>query len=291
MTLTASADLRTQLADDGFCLVPKVLTETQLDDLRTMARRKLEAADAEHLDRYSHHGSLLPLKVEDQAVSNVLTSPQLSSAFSELGFTDPRWISGYVIAKPPNSPGLWWHQDWWGWGHPRSYVHEPTQIFCMIYLEPTSAKNGCLRAIPQTHLNRHPLHDALPEPHTVEIESKDADEVSNLHYDGEIDIEAEPGDLVIGDVRVIHATHANRSDAYRTAVDLLFLPHYETLPNELKQHYVGQFCLPPSGWWQDSSHELAGTAIADILPTYNGPEVSPVQFNRTPCWPESGSVG
>lgn len=285
MTTYAAADLKSQLGEDGFCLVPRVLTEDQLAGLREMAKAKLAEAEAEHLQRYSHHGSLLPLHISDQAVHDVLISAELRSAFTDLGFTDPRWISGYVIAKPPRSPGLWWHQDWWGWGHPNSYLPHPTQIFCMLYLEPTTAANGCLRAMPGTHLSRHPLHDSLPVPHTLDIESRGSDDIANIHHDGEVDIEAQPGDLVIGDVRVIHATHANTTTTYRTAIDLLFLPFYADLPDDLKQHYVGQFCLPPNGWWREASNPLIGTPIADMLPTYDGPEVPPAQFNRQPVWP------
>lgn len=285
MAPLASTDLTSQLAQDGFCLVPDVLTGEQLDSLRVMARQKLADAQSEHLQRYAHHGSLLPLHSTDRAVHDLLISSELGAAFQGLGFTDPRWISGYVIAKPPKSPGLWWHQDWWGWGHPNSYLPEPTQIFCMLYLEPTTVANGCLRAMPGTHLQRHPLHDALPVPHTPDIESRGPQDVANIYHDGEIDIKAQPGDLVIGDVRLIHATHANDSDTYRTAIDLLFLPHYDSLPDELKQHYVGQFCLPPEGWWREPDNPLIGAPIARLLPTYDGAQVPPSTFNRQPVWP------
>lgn len=283
----ATPDLARQMAEIGFALVPGVLGPALLDDLRELAAQRLAETEGDHFQRYSHHGSLVPLKVDYKPVADVLTSPEVHDAFRDLGFTDPRWISGYVIAKPPHSPGLWWHQDWWGWGHPRSYVQEATQIFCMIYLEPTTRENGCLRAIPGTHLRRHPLHDALPEPHSEDIEYRDSDDISHGQFEDEIDIEAQPGDLVVGDVRVIHATHSNTTDRQRTAIDLLFLPHYESLPNEFKIHYVNQYCLPPKGWWRDPDHPLVGTPVGAMLPTYDGPEVEPVPFTRVPTWPES----
>ncbi|MBB4701512.1 hypothetical protein BJ982_003056 [Sphaerisporangium siamense] len=265
--------------------MPKALDQSVIERLAELAARRLKAAEGAHLSRYAHHGSLLPLTVDDHPVPEILTSGALHGVFGALGFTDPRWISGYVIAKPPRSPGLWWHQDWWAWGHPRSYVAQPTQIFVMIYLEPTSRRNGCLRVIPGTHMRRHRLHDALLEPHTVEIEAEGPDSVCHAETSGEIDIEAAPGDLVIGDVRVIHATHSNETESMRTAIDLLFAPHFGTLPAEFRAHYVNQICLPPAGWWEEPGHPLRGTPLGAMLPTYSGPEVDPVEFCRRPRWP------
>ncbi|WP_181871053.1 phytanoyl-CoA dioxygenase family protein [Sphaerisporangium album] len=286
-----STDLAKELEENGFCLVPKALDSTVIERLAELAAKRLAVAEGEHLSRYAHHGSLLPLTIEDHPVPEILTSDVLRGTFAALGFTDPRWISGYVIAKPPRSPGLWWHQDWWAWGHPRTYVRQPTQIFIMIYLEPTSRRNGCLRVIPGTHLKRHRLHDVLETPHTVEIEAAAHDSVNHREVDGEIDIEASPGDLVIGDVRVIHATHSNETDAMRTAIDLLFIPHFGTLPDEFKAHYINQICLPPAGWWEDPGHPLQGTAVGAMLPTYSGPEVGPVEFCRRPRWPAGWQSG
>jgi hypothetical protein len=278
--------LSAELDGNGFCLLPGALDSSIIERLRKLADNRLANADKDHLSRYSHHGSLLPLTLDDDPIPAILTSSVLHETFRRLGFSDPRWISGYVIAKPPRSPGLWWHQDWWAWGHPRSYVRQPTQIFCMIYLEPTTRENGCLRVLPGTHLKRHHLHDVLPEPHTLEIETQPAGSVSHEAVPGEIDITARPGDLVIGDVRVIHATHPNQTSSQRTAIDLLFIPHFKTLPEEFKAHYVRQICLPPAGWWDEPDNPLLADPLRHILPTYSGPEAKPVEFCRRPRWPD-----
>jgi len=286
MSASSSTGLVTQLDRDGFCLVPGVLGQTTIDLLTELAEQKLGGTDDDHFRRFAHHGSLIPITFDDERLATVLTSPEIRTAFCRLGFTDPRWISGYVIAKPPHSPGLWWHQDWWAWGHPYSYRRQATQIFCMIYLQSTSRKNGCLRALPGSHLNRHPLHDALPEPHTLHIEAEGEDSLSHRVVTGESEIQADPGDLVIGDVRVLHATHPNTTDSWRTAVDLLFVPHFNSLPNEFQAHYVNQFCLPPVGWWTDPSHPLIGSPLSEILPVFQGPDRERMmEYCRQPQWP------
>jgi hypothetical protein len=278
--------LAAQLDGNGFCLVRDALGSSAIERLQKLADDRLANADKDHLSRYSHHGSLLPLTLEDDPIPAVITSSAMRDTFRRLGFSDPRWMSGYVIDKPAGSPGLWWHQDWWAWGHPRSYIRQPTQIFCMIYLSPTTRANGCLRVLPETHIQRHHLHDALPEPHTLDIEHQPDGSISHHAVPGEVDITARPGDLVIGDVRVIHATHPNRTSSRRSAIDLLFIPHFDSLPNEFKAHYVQQICLPPAGWWDEPDNPLLTSPLRHVLPTYSGPDVKSVEFCRRPRWPD-----
>lgn len=285
MAHTKNLHLAGQLADDGLCVISGVIPDDLTSRLRRLARRKLLAETSAHLQRYAHHGSLIPIRLEDDPHTELLTSSALHAAFGLLGFTDPRWISGYVITKPPHSPGLWWHQDWWAWEHELSFAERPPQIFCMLYLQPTRKENGALRAVPGSHRTWHPLHTALPEPHTADIESRPQNTVSHLPVPDEITVEAEPGDLVVGDVRVLHATHPNGTDTARTAVDLLFAPHFQDLPEEFRAHYVRQFCLPEAGWWRQPGHPLRGTRVSHVLPTYDGPDHPPVTYRRRPRRP------
>ncbi|MCB5906193.1 phytanoyl-CoA dioxygenase family protein [Streptomyces pinistramenti] len=277
-------DIREQLATDGFCLIKGALPPGLVARLRDLAERKLHSEKAQHFRRYAHHGSLIPVHVEDDPHADVLTSHALTDAFRRLGFTDPRWISGYVIAKPPRSPGLWWHQDWWAWDHDLSHARQPAQVFCMLYLQRTRRENGALRVVAGSHRTRHHLHDVLPEPHTQHIEDQPQDTVSHLPVPDETTIDADAGDLVIGDVRVLHATHPNDTDTMRTAVDLLFTPDFRDLPEEFRAHYVRQFCLPEAGWWNEPGHPLCGSAVSALLPTYEGPDHPPVTYRRLPRW-------
>ena len=85
------------------------------------------------------------------------------------------------------------------------------------YLVDTTPSNGCLRVIKGSHLNRHPLHDILPNAHGEALQRvDDADHPAYQHFSGEVDISVKAGDLVIGDSRLLHASHGNRSDERRT---------------------------------------------------------------------------
>ena len=34
----------------------------------------------------------------------------------------PLFSAGFVVSKPPRSPPTFWHQDWWAWDDPASYM-------------------------------------------------------------------------------------------------------------------------------------------------------------------------
>jgi ectoine hydroxylase-related dioxygenase (phytanoyl-CoA dioxygenase family) len=87
-----------------------------------------------------------------------------------LRLDDTRFSSGFVISKPPQSPPLFWHYDWAAWNHPYSYEVFPAQIFLMLYLVDTTPANGCLRVIPKSHIEDHPLHDVMGLPHAEELQ-------------------------------------------------------------------------------------------------------------------------
>merc|ERR1711972_1164772 len=88
-----------------------------------------------------------------------------------MGLPAQRWLSGFLISKPPKSPSLGWHQDGWYWDEAVAYASSPMQIFVMFYLTDTSTENGCLRVLPGTHLRPHPLHAQLGRAHSSEVRS------------------------------------------------------------------------------------------------------------------------
>ena len=69
---------------------------------------------------------------------------------------------------------------------------------------------------------------------------------------GCIDVEVKAGDLVLGDARMLHAAHANKSDKRRTLITMWYLPEYEKFPpnmieriGNLHIHQVGELY---TGW-------------------------------------------
>lgn len=168
------------------------------------------------------------------AFAELIANDRARAAFAELGFSDPRFSSGYVISKPPRSPALFWHQDWWGWDDPISYTAEIAQVFLFYYLTDTSRANGCLRLIRGSHRRRHPLHEA-PKAHADDVARVvDPDDRIYQPAPDEVAVPVRAGDLVIGDARVLHGSYPNGSDQERTLITLWFHPSFAALPEPMR---------------------------------------------------------
>lgn len=270
-----------QLAEDGYAVVRSAVPTRQVGHVRALVDGCLADQPRHHFRRFRHHGSMVPLGHTDPIVEVLLGS--IEAHFPRLGFDDPRWLSGYVIAKPPGSPGLWWHQDWWAWSDPCTSSAVPLQVFCMVYLDDTSIANGCLRVLPGTHRRRHPLLDVLPEPHSEEIERAPANGIAHRFVPGEVAVAVSAGDMVVGDVRILHATHDNRTSRPRYAVDLVVLPSFGRLPARFKRHLVQHPCQPAPGW-HAGSRDTVSPRVRHLLPIYDDfDDMTPdVRFQRRP---------
>ena len=166
------------------------------------------------------------------------------------------------------APPLFWHQDGILWDDPTSYTDEPVQVFLMYYLVDTSRDNGCLRVIPGSHRRRHRLH-ALPPAHGDAINAAGERHPSLQPDPDEVDIPVRAGDLVIGDARLLHSAHPNRSPRRRTVITLWFLPTFPDLPEHLRAFYGkrnSELTASSLEWSESGWDELCG-----VLARYDGP--------------------
>ncbi len=263
-----------QLISDGYCVIENVLNGDMLSRLQTVTDELLDAQTEEQLAAHRSSGSMISVYMHS-LFSELVVYPRTLLSLEALGFLRPKWSSGYVISKPPQSPPLFWHQDWWGWNDPCSYTALPQQLFLMYYLVDTIPNNGCLRVIKGSHLNRHPLHDILPNAHGADLQRvENVDHPAFQQFPDEIDISVKAGDLVIGDSRLLHASHGNQSDERRTVITLWYHPYFALLPEAMQAH-IGR--LRQSLSWSESDWER----IAEVAPIYNG-EVKPMEWNRIP---------
>jgi|SRR5918911_82325 hypothetical protein len=273
-------------ANDGYAVFRNTLSARMLDDLRRYADARLAAEETEHFDRFRFHGSMLAIDATRNEVARrlILWSHTLEM-LGRLGLGDVRWLSGYIISKPRKSPSLWWHQDWWAWDEPVSFSPRAAQIFVMYYLRGVDARNGALRVIPGSHRRQHPLHTQLPEAHSAELTCRGAGEEAHATQPDEVTVAVSAGDAVVGDCRLLHATHANGSDQRRTCLTLWYLPDFEKLPDSVRAYVVQHPSLPPAGWWRDDAPSVPPD-LRRMLPTYDG-DAAPATYNRQPpvAWP------
>ena len=265
---------REQVIEDGYCLFENVLPKELLVQLREDSARMADARLEQDRTENRSTGSMISI-METPLAADLITLPAALAALRELGYDAPRFSSGYIISKPPRSPRLFWHYDWACWDDPGAFDPIPQQLFLMYYLVDTTPHNGCLRVVPGSHLHDNPLHELLAEAHTDEL--KAAEDLSRVEYStrpDEVDICVRAGDLVIGDSRILHATHANDSDERRTVITLWYHPDLAAL-HAGTQGFIGSMSpMAPTDWPQEKQ-DLLNPMFAH----YEG-DAEPLPWNR-----------
>jgi ectoine hydroxylase-related dioxygenase (phytanoyl-CoA dioxygenase family) len=256
---------RAQLLEDGYCVVERVLSREMLERLRAATDDLLEKQDPERLRRARATGSMIPV-VSDPFMAELVAWPPALAALADLGFPHPTFSDGWIISKPPHSPRLFWHYDWFTWEDARSYEPEPPQVFLMYYLVDTAVENGCLRVIPGSHVRHNPIHDLLAAPHSEELtEARNVDAVEFSSRPDEVSLPVRAGDLVVGDARLLHAAHANETDERRTLITLWYQPDLASLPERMRAQLAAKRQDPPPSWPRHATD-----LVAPLLVRYEG---------------------
>ncbi|WP_372499265.1 phytanoyl-CoA dioxygenase family protein [Streptomyces sudanensis] len=155
-------ELRKKFAEDGYIVVRGGLTEDLVAHVTREIGGLLRGLDAPQRRAFPFQGSMVPASPLREPWSRLIADEAILGTLRRLGAADLRWLSGYLISKPPRSPRLWWHQDWWAWKDELSFADMPPQISVLTYPAGSSTESGCLRVIPGSHRRRHRLHSVLP---------------------------------------------------------------------------------------------------------------------------------
>ena len=286
MIRLGAGEHRRQLIEDGFCRIPGVAPADLIDEVRRVADRLMERAEAgTERGQRVQHTSVELWKLPEAAP--LIGLPAAREVLAALGYPRPRYYTGFCISKwPENGPALYWHQDGIFWDQPISYTDVPHQFFLMYYLVDTDRSNGCLRVIPGSHRQRHRLHALLPRDREVVQRAEAQPGHPALSPDpDEVDVPVRAGDLVIGDSRLLHSAHPNRSRRRRTVIVLWFCPTYDLLPAGMQAAYArNQTAAAP--WdspagkperWSDAQWAL----VEPLLPDYAG-DAQPTPQTRVP---------
>lgn len=276
MNSSVSENQLSKLIEDGFCIFKNILDDKMIRRIDEAANRLLALEEDEHFKTQKSTGSLIPIH-RDSLFAELVVWPKAIEAIRSMGFNRPVFSSGYVISKPPYSPPLFWHQDWWGWNEAVSYQKFPQQVFLMYYLVNTRPENGCLRLIPGSHIKHHPLHEATPAAHTNELTKVANPNHPAFQYaEGEVDVCVQAGDVVIGDSRILHSAHPNRTNQRRTVITLWYLPLFYELPDSIRSFLARQNLR--EGWSIEAQRMLQ-----PFDPIYTGPRLDlETEWNRIP---------
>jgi hypothetical protein len=259
------SDKKQELLERGFCRFESILSPDLLYRLRAVTDRMLSEQSEEHAARTRSQVSMF-LTTADPIFVELIALPEAVNCLRSLGYPNPTFTDGYIISKPGYSPRLFWHYDWFAWEDDRSYEIEPPQVFFMYYLSDTRRENGCLRVIPGSHIRHNPLHDQLLEPHSRELgEAKNLTLPEFSDRPDEVDVPVKAGDLLIGDARLLHASHSNDTGERRTLITLWYQPNFAEMLERMQAQMVAKTQRLPESWSAE-----ARALLEPLLPRYEG---------------------
>ena len=133
------------------------------------------------------------------------------------------WITRVLCKPAGRGREVPWHQDGEYWP-----MRPLATCSVWIALDPVSAANGCMRFIPGSH-----RRDALYRHHVANRDNL----VLNLELDQDqfdeaqaVNVELEPGQMSLHDVRLVHGSLPNSSEQRRGAFIMRYMPatsHYD----------------------------------------------------------------
>lgn len=281
------APLASELEDRGFIRIPGVFDRAFMDSLLLRAHATLFRESADARSAVKSNGSLIHL-ADNPEYADIIAAPGLLELLRLCGASDPRFTGGFLISKPGGGPPLFWHQDWWGWDDESAYEPRAHQLFAMIYLTDTSIENGCLRVIPGSHRRDHPLHH-LDAAHSEGMQGfRDPSNPAYSDHPDQVAVPVSAGDVLIGDARLIHGAFANRRGEERPLLTLWFMPHWSSMPPEMRALAYRGFMRGddiPSSLSNPRTFldwpEPLRQRIAHVLPPDDG-GASPMRWNRIP---------
>lgn len=234
------------LLQHGFCVIPDVVGDDMLARLRSRFDSTVLANAPQ--ENFGDAGAFVVADYHDPVMVDLLSLGNVMDLFKAWGFSDPRLHNFYVSTKPPGALALSWHSDLF-------YKHEapkPTELFLIYYLQNTTLRNGCLRVVPGSHLWSDKKRQSQHEDAALR--------------DDEVDVPVQAGSLFVGDRRILHATHANNSDQWRTCLTIAYAPQFDTLAPGIKTMIAQNQCLPTQEQIKNPTLHNIDPRLTAILP-------------------------
>ncbi len=216
MTLT-SEEIETYKRT-GYLVLRNVLSEERIHQLRSaaehfeaLARDLDESSNVIELDDVASHAAwqqrirrIKSPHLHHAEFSEQLRDPSLLDKVEQLIGPDIRWHHTKLNAKQPNGSGhVEWHTDWGYYPHTNCDLLE-----IAIPLDPSTIDNGCLHALPGSHLG--PALD-----HTENGVFVGAVPAGSFDVEETEPLVLQPGDISMHHVRLLHGSGPNHTDHQR----------------------------------------------------------------------------
>jgi ectoine hydroxylase-related dioxygenase (phytanoyl-CoA dioxygenase family) len=262
---------------DGYFVCRGVLSPARVAELTAASDALLAEQSPAHFKDHVTSGSMVMVDWQlfnrHPAFAELVVDRGVVAALASLGFTQPKFGHGRVISKPPHSPQLDWHRDGRYWNDPTTRTPQPRQVFLMFYLVDTTPANGCLRVVPKSHLQKHPIDDLLQRSASTRL-FQNPEYPGFGHAEGEVDVPLRAGDFVAGYAELLHSAHANSSDKRRTCLTMWYYPDFVNLPERSRATIMRAETEPDKGGNQLASLRVPELAkkLAPFEIVYDGQE-------------------
>ena len=222
-----SNDDRQRFLQDGYVIVPELLTQAEAGLLKRVARMDRELA-SDRTSRADGEGGSVDLVVrnelpEDSVYGAIVRAQPLVEAMERLLDDEVYHYHHKMILKEPKVGGAWtWHQDYGYWYNNGCLF--PDMGSCMIAVDQATRENGCLQVIRGSHRMGRIDHLQRGD-QTGADEERIAAALERLEL---VHVELEPGSAVIFHGNTLHRSDQNVSDIPRWA----FICCYSTRHND-----------------------------------------------------------
>ena len=123
--------LRNELFEKGYVKISKLIDKDILKEINKFTTELVNNQSDEDKKKQISTGSMINVTISEK-FTNLIANKKLIKKFEEMGYSNPKWASGYIIGKSSNSAPLYWHNDWWAWDDPISFVKAISTIRCKI---------------------------------------------------------------------------------------------------------------------------------------------------------------
>jgi phytanoyl-CoA hydroxylase len=272
--LTQPSKTRATLISDGYVVIPNFFSLERIAEARSLLEELAGTRSQEYFSEHVRIGSLIDITESVESL-RLIASEELIGLFALLGFCEPVFQYGLGFVKHAGAPRSFWHQDGTLWGTTQAYQSEPLEVGALVYLQDTTPSNGCMVVLPGSHRRAHPIHQATDGiPHATWRNNATPDALVYRPQAEEVPIQVRAGDLVLLDMRLLHATRPNLSDEQRGLITLVYFGNWNGLPESVHARYAqgvtDSWSWMPKGiaMWPEGARE----AVKHLLPRpYSGP--------------------
>ncbi len=140
---------------------------------------------------------------------DLIHTPRILDAVEKTLGPDILVWSSSVFPKRARDPGyITMHQDGTYWG-----LEQGAVTTAWVALTPSTAQNGCMRVVGGSHRRDYLPHRETRAPHNLLTRGQEIE--AEVDEEDITDIELQPGEMSLHDVRIIHGSSANRSPVPR----------------------------------------------------------------------------